>query len=131
MWLDTQKGENSTEKTQCLNCQKWGHLARFCKYQTSCQICAENHTTYSHNCNICNINGKEYPHTALKYVNCKENHKANSNICEFSKKQQKYQKYQQKITSKISNSQNNDVIMKDSNSEQQLVGVVIPISNDR
>ena len=31
LWLKTQKYENSTEKTQRQNCQKWGHLTRLCR----------------------------------------------------------------------------------------------------
>ena len=31
LWLKTQKYENSTEKTQCQNCQKWGHSTRLCR----------------------------------------------------------------------------------------------------
>ena len=36
LWLETQKAENSAGKSQCTNCQKWEHIARFCKYQTCC-----------------------------------------------------------------------------------------------
>src|SRR5436190_7700757 len=46
LWLKTQKYENSTEKTQCQNCQKWGHTTRLCKSAAACQICAGKHATY-------------------------------------------------------------------------------------
>ena len=87
LWLKTQKYENSTEKTQCQNCQKWGHSTKLCRGAATCQICAEKHTTYLHNCNVCKTKGKECPHSLLKCANCKENHKANSDLCGFSKKQ--------------------------------------------
>jgi hypothetical protein len=90
LWLKTQKYENSTEKTQCQNCQKWGHSTRLCRSSAICQICAGNHTTYLHNCNICKIKGKEYPYSILKCANCKENHKADNNLYRFLKKQQRY-----------------------------------------
>ena len=36
LWLKTQKYENSTEKTQCQNCQKWGHSTRLCRASAIC-----------------------------------------------------------------------------------------------
>ena len=130
LWLKTQKYENSTEKTQCQNCQKWEHLTRICKASATCQICAEKHTTYLHNCNIYKTKGKECSHSILKCANCKENHKANSNICSFSKKQQRYQKYQQKTSEKASNLQNNAVASSSNTRPRSshMTGVVIPAS---
>ena len=87
LWLKTQKYENSTEKTQCQNCQKWGHLTRLCRASAICQIYVDKHNTYLHNCNACKIKEKECPHNILKCANCKENHKTNNDICGFSKKQ--------------------------------------------
>ncbi len=107
LWLKTDKYENSTEKSQCQNCQRWGHLTKLCKSSAICQICAEYHATYLHKCNICKTTGKECPHTILKCANCKENHKADNNLCGFSKKQQRYQKYQQKTAEKALNLQSN------------------------
>ena len=109
LWLKTQKYENSTEKTHCQNCQKWKHSTRLCRGSAICQICADKHATYLHYCNICKIKGKECSHSILKCANCKENHKADNNICGFSKKQQKYQKYQQRTREKALNLQNNTV----------------------
>ena len=87
LWLKTDKYENSTEKSQCQNCQRWGHLTKLCKSSAIYQICAEPHATYLHKCNICKTTAKECPHAILKCANCKENHKADSNLCGFSKKQ--------------------------------------------
>jgi hypothetical protein len=133
LWLKTQKYENSTEKTQCQNCQKWGHSTRLCRASATCQICAEKHTTYLHNCNICKTKGKECPHSILKCANCKENHKANSDICSFSKKQQRYQKYQQKASEKAFNLQNNATASSSNTRPRssQMIGVVIPASTEQ
>ena len=86
LWLKTQKYENSTEKIHCQNCQKWEHSTKFCRSSAICQICANKHATYLHYYNIYKIKEREYPHSILKYANCKENHKVNNNICGFSKK---------------------------------------------
>jgi hypothetical protein len=86
-----------------------------------------------HNCNACKTKEKEYPHSILKCANCKENHKANSDICGFSKKQQRYQKYQQKISEKALTSQNNTIASSSGirPRSSHMVGVVIPTSNER
>src|SRR5436190_15767040 len=86
LWLKIQKYENSTEKTQCQNCQKWEYSTRLCKGLAACQICVEKHITYLHNCNVCKISSKECPHFILKCANYKENHKANNNSYSFFKK---------------------------------------------
>ena len=132
LWLKTQKYENSTEKTQCQNCQKWEHSTRLCRSLAICQICAEKHTTYLHNCNTCNTKEKKCSHMMLKCANCKENHKANSNICSFSKKQQRYQKYQQKSNEKASNLQNITTASSSNPSlrPDQMIDVVISILNE-
>ena len=137
LWLKTQKYENSTEKTQCQNCQKWGHSTRLCKSAAACQICAGKHATYLHNCSACKISGKECPYSILKCANCKENHKANSNICGFSKKQQRYQRYQQKASEKANEKApvlQNTTIASSSNARprsSQMIGVVIPMSIEK
>ena len=133
LWLKTQKYENSTEKTHCQNCQKWGHSTRLCRSSAIYQIYADKHVTYLHYCNICKTKGRECPHSILKCANCKENHKADNNICGFSKKQQRYQKYQQKTSEKLANLQNN-IVASSSNSKpgsSQMIGVVIPMFIER
>ena len=73
----------------------------------------------------------------LKCANCKENHKANSNICGFSKKQQRYQKYQQKASEKASEKApvlQNATVASSSNARprsSQMIGVVIPMSIEK
>ena len=86
-----------------------------------------------HNCNTCKTKGKKCPHSILKCANCKENHKADNNICGFSKKQQRYQKYQQKTSEKLANLQDN-IIASNSTPRprsSQIIGVVIPMSIER
>ena len=87
LWLKTQKYENSTEKTHCQNYQRWGHSTKLCRSSAICQICVDKHATYLHYYNICKIKGRECRHNILKCANYKENHKADNNICDFSKKQ--------------------------------------------
>lgn len=115
LWLKTEKYTFSSLQTQCQNCQKWGHSTRICRAQSTCQICAEKHATYNHKCDTCKISGKECPHSKTKCANCKEEHMANSSLCEFSK--------QQKSKTRNQNSQNTHTNMQTKSS--QLVGVVI------
>src|SRR6266496_3530643 len=82
-WLIAEKCQNFLFKKQCLNCQKFGHSTRACFAQAICQICAEEHKTSQHNCNICHIQDQICPHAILKCSNCRENHTANNNTCEF------------------------------------------------
>jgi len=60
----------------------------------------------------------------LKCANCKENHKANSNICEFPRNQQKKPRQSQQSAQ---NSHEKDTEMQ--NTAGQLVGVVITNDN--
>ena len=101
LWLKTQKYENSTEKTQCQNCQKWGHSTRLCRASAICQICVGKHNTYLHNCNTCKTKGKECPHTILKCANCKENHKANSDTCGFLKSNKDIKNINKRLVKKL------------------------------
>jgi hypothetical protein len=50
---------------QYINCQKFGHIAKFCKNETICQTCAEHHNTMNYINNI------------IKYANYGENHRPN------------------------------------------------------
>ncbi len=79
--------KSAEAKTQCQKCQRLGHSTRDCINQECCQICAGKHHTRLHKCNICQTMGVECPHAKLKCRNCGENHRANSQICSFWKKQ--------------------------------------------
>jgi hypothetical protein len=133
LWLNSQEYKSSTAQTQCQNCQKWGHSTRLCKSKAICQICAEKHSTLSHKCNICKINGKECPHSALKCANCKEDHKANSNICEFSKRKTHVSKTAQNLKQKSQTAaaniqhfqQNEDYDVEMQSASKSLIDVVI------
>jgi hypothetical protein len=54
---------------QYINCQKFGHMAKFCKNETICQTYAEYHNTM------------ECMHNIIKYINCGENHRTNYKQC--------------------------------------------------
>jgi hypothetical protein len=49
---------------QYINCRKFGHIAKFCKNETKCQTCAENH------------NISDCINNIIKCINCEENHRA-------------------------------------------------------
>ena len=76
---------------------------------------------------------KECPHSILKCANCKENHKANNNLCGFSKKQQRYQKYQQKTSEKAPILQNNVTVssLNTRPRSSHMMGVVISASTEQ
>jgi hypothetical protein len=57
--------------TQCVKCQQFGHIARFCKNTTCCGRCANDHDTRE-----CTK-----PVTVRKCALCKGNHAAWSNAC--------------------------------------------------
>src|SRR6266498_3263871 len=57
---------------QCQKCQKFGHLARECRLNYKCQICAEEHSTKAYKCDICEVQNNICPHSAFKCANCGE-----------------------------------------------------------
>lgn len=57
--------------TQCVKCQGYSHIARFCKNTTRCGRCAGNHT--EENC--------PQPRNARKCALCKGNHESRSETC--------------------------------------------------
>src|SRR6266536_1526468 len=71
---------------QCQKCQKFGYLARECRLNYKCQICAEEYFIKAHKYDICKIQNNTCPYSAFKCVNCGENHRANSPKCEIVKK---------------------------------------------
>jgi len=79
--------KSAETKTQCQKCQKLEHSIKQCINQECCQICAEKHYTKHHKCHICQIVEIECSHSKLKYRNCDENHKSNSQICSIWEKQ--------------------------------------------
>lgn len=74
---------NTSPRTQCSECQGYGHLPQFCKKGKACRICAEEHATPQHQCGTCNTIGKACQHTIYKCINCDESHPANDRNCEF------------------------------------------------
>lgn len=60
---------------QCLQCLKYGHIAKFCKNSVKCSICSENHNFK--NCSVDKINAK--------CINCNGNHIAVSGECPIKK----------------------------------------------
>jgi hypothetical protein len=74
---------NTSPRTQCFQCQGYGHLSQFCKKNKICRICAEEHATSHHQCGTCNATGKACRHTEYKCVNCGENHPASDKSCEI------------------------------------------------
>src|SRR6266536_576838 len=66
--------------------QKFGHLARECRSNHKYQIYAEKHPTKAHKYDICKVQNNTCPHSAFKYANCGENHRANSLKYEIVKK---------------------------------------------
>ena len=82
---------------QCKNCQKWSYSTFSCRIQGSkCVKCSSPHKT-EHHCHFawcCKADpktnpsrletkqGKLCPHT-FKYLNCKGDYQANSNLCPF------------------------------------------------
>lgn len=77
-----EKAYKSSARSQCSNCQRYGHVADQCKGKTICRICSKNHPTNLHNCSQCNTKGKACIHTITKCSNCQGNHQANSRECE-------------------------------------------------
>ena len=102
--LVTESYKSTEIKTQCQKCQRLEHSTRHCINQECCQICAEKHYTKHHKCHICQIVEIECSHSKLKYRNCEENHKSNSQICSFWRKQ----------ASLSISSAKSDVVMKNS-----------------
>ncbi len=82
---------------KCQKCQKFGHLARECRSNHKCQIYAEEHSIKAYKCDICEVQNNVCPHSAFKYANCGENHRANSPKYKIIKKMIK--KYSKKSSS--------------------------------
>ena len=73
------KFKPNVANTQCQKYQKIGHITRFCSSEDYYQIYAIKHNIKQYICNICNIKEVKCAHTKLKYRNCGERHRANSN----------------------------------------------------
>ena len=70
---------------QCLNCQKYGHFAKYCKNKTVCVNCAADH------------NRKDCKTKQPKCANCTLTHPANSKLCGVYKTQDKIRKKMQEL----------------------------------
>jgi len=64
--------------THCLECQRYGHIARICRGPTTCAECAGEHLTEA-----CT----KGPETSRKCASCKGNHRLGSQQCEFERKE--------------------------------------------
>ena len=66
---------------QCTSCQKFGHIGDRCSTR-ACRFYAAAHLSKDHSCPTCIIIGKPCKYMTPLYINCKENHFANSKDCE-------------------------------------------------
>ncbi|KAJ3002262.1 hypothetical protein NUW54_g5941 [Trametes sanguinea] len=69
--------------TQCFNCHRFGHIARYCRGRSTCGLCAGPHTTTSCRCpseNAC-ADMPQCNHTPPKCALCKGPHGATSRDC--------------------------------------------------
>ena len=69
--------------TQCFNCYRFGHIARYCRGRSTCGLCAGPHATNSCRCpseNAC-IDMTQCKHTCPKCALCKGPHSALSRDC--------------------------------------------------
>ena len=67
--------------TQCINCQKFGHIGDRCSTK-ACQFYTATHLSKDHSCFTCKITGKSCKHTTPLYINCKGKYFATSKDCE-------------------------------------------------
>jgi hypothetical protein len=73
---------SAAPNTQCNKCQRFGHIAEYCKQDTRCRICDENHNTREHFCKECQAYGKKCSHTDISCANCKNPHCADDKACQ-------------------------------------------------
>jgi hypothetical protein len=64
--------------TRCHNCQRYGHIMRFCRNETTCSECAGGHR--AEHCT-------KGPQTSRKCAACKGAHRAGSQSCEIERKE--------------------------------------------
>ncbi len=69
--------------------QKFGHLTREYRSNYKYQIYAKKHPIKAHKYDICEVQNNTCPHSAFKYANYGENHRANSPKYEIVKKMTK------------------------------------------
>ena len=80
MHFAVEPAKQNTTPVQCYTCQKYNHVAKFCKSEhPTCARCGENHR----------INQCTAADDAIKCSNCKGNHLANSSVCSVYQEQQK------------------------------------------
>jgi hypothetical protein len=70
--------------TRCFNCQKYGHIARLYKNQTTCSECAGQHLAEA-----CT----KGPEASRKCAACKGNHRAGSQQCDIERKEREKAEY--------------------------------------
>jgi hypothetical protein len=69
-------------RTQCFQCQGYGHNPRTCHKPQRCRLCADDHFTWDHECGTCKAT-KLCEH--VKCVNCSGHHPSDYKGCEVYK----------------------------------------------